>query len=209
VKTSRVSTRHNSANSSAQPSGADTELAFIEVATRLFAQKGFKGTSISDLCRELNLTTASLYYYVDSKQDLLARVLETGMVDFLTRLEAIESSSDAPAARLEQAVENHIDFVIDRRDVVRVFLRYRSMLHDAPREHYQQMLDQYQTLFTRIISDAQTSRSDDTDVFLLRQMVLGMINSTVEWYEPYGRLKKDELKAEMTRLIVDRLLLQS
>ncbi|MEZ7976493.1 MAG: helix-turn-helix domain-containing protein [Pontimonas sp.] len=38
------------------------EQAFVEAATRLFAQKGFKGTSISDLARELNLTTASLYY---------------------------------------------------------------------------------------------------------------------------------------------------
>src|SRR5690606_26145202 len=81
-------------------SGADTEQAFIEAATRLFAEKGFKGTSISDLAKELNLTTASLYYYVDGKQELLARVLQSGMADFLARLQAIAEGDGEPREKL-------------------------------------------------------------------------------------------------------------
>lgn len=192
--------------SSTPVSGADTEAAFIAAATRLFAEKGFKGTSIADLARELNLTTASLYYYVDGKQDLLARVLQSGMADFLARLQAIVDGPGDPREKLELAVGNHIDFVIHRTDVVRIFLRYRSMLHDQPRQHYQQMLDRYQLLFTQVLQSAGAAASEDTDPVLLRQAVLGMINSMIEWYRPDGRLSAEEINRQLTRVIVDRLL---
>ncbi len=208
MKSTTGGTRRAPTRQSSPATGADTEQAFIEAATRLFAQKGFKGTSISDLAGELSLTTASLYYYVDGKQDLLARVLETGMTDFLARLQTIEDDPGEPREKLERAVENHIDFVITRPDVVRIFLRYRSMLEDTTREHYQQLLDQYQGLFTKILADTYPADSDTSDIVLLRQMVLGMINSIIEWYRPDGLLTADEIKARLTRLIIDSLLRQ-
>lgn len=208
MKSTTTGIRRTPARRSSPASGADTEQAFIEAATRLFAQRGFRGTSISDLARELNLTTASLYYYVNGKQELLARVLQTGMADFLTRLQAIEDDPGEPYVKFERAVENHIDFIITRPDVVRIFMRYRSMLTDTPREHYQQILDHYEGLFTTILVNAQTAAGETTDITLLRQVVLGMINSIVEWYRPDGRLAADEIKSQVTRLIVDSLLRQ-
>jgi len=191
---------------SSPTSGAETEQAFIAAATRLFAERGFKGTSIADLARELNLTTASLYYYVDGKQELLARVLETGMADFLARLQDIAEGMGDPREKLERAVENHIDFVINRRDVVRIFLRYRGMLQDSPREHYQGLLDRYQLLFTTILADALGDSMPDIDIVLVRQTVLGMINSLIEWYDPAGRLPPDVLRSQLSRLILERML---
>lgn len=187
-------------------SGAETEAAFIAAATKLFAEKGFKGTSILDLARELNLTTASLYYYVDGKQALLARVLETGMADFLARLQDIAEGDGSPREKLERAVENHIDFVVGRRDVVRIFLRYRSMLADGQREHYQSLLDRYQQYFTTILTDARGDGLAATDIVMLRQAVLGMINSIVEWYDEGGRLGPDEIKRDFSSLILGHLL---
>lgn len=206
MRTAATGTRRTTPKPSTPTSGADTEQAFIAAATRLFAEKGYKGTSISDLARELNLTTASLYYYVDGKQELLARVLETGMVDFLARLQAIADGPSEPREKLERAVENHIDFVITRRDVVMIFLRYRSMLEDAQRDHYQSLLDRYQGLFTDILAAAHTEAGTQVDIILLRQMVLGMINSLIEWYRPTGRLTAEELRSGLANLIMSQLL---
>lgn len=198
--TGRGSTRSSSG------SGVETEQSFIAAATRLFAERGYKGTSISDLARELQLTTASLYYYVDGKQELLVRVLESGMSDFLLRLQAIADGDEGPREKLAKAVENHIDFVVSRRDVVRIFLRQRSELTDESQRHYQELLDRYQRLFTDILVDARPRLAENTDTVLLRQAVLGMINSLAEWYTPQGRLTPEEVKAQLTSAIVDHLL---
>ena len=80
------------------------------------------------------------------------------------------------------------------------------MLQDAPRAHYQELLDQYQVLFMRILGSANTATAETTDLVLLRQAVLGMINLIIEWYRPEGRLSEDAIKAQLTRLIVDGLL---
>ncbi len=43
----------------------------VDAAGRLFAQRGYHGTSMRDLGKELGLLGSSLYSHVDSKQDLL------------------------------------------------------------------------------------------------------------------------------------------
>jgi AcrR family transcriptional regulator len=44
-------------------------------ATKLFAQRGFAGTSLQDIADEMGVTRPALYYYVKSKDDLLARLI--------------------------------------------------------------------------------------------------------------------------------------
>jgi AcrR family transcriptional regulator len=43
----------------------------MERSIQLFAQKGFKETSIQDIVNELNVTKGTFYYYFKSKQELL------------------------------------------------------------------------------------------------------------------------------------------
>jgi AcrR family transcriptional regulator len=185
----------------------ETERAFIAAATDLFAEKGYKATSISDLAKELGLTTASLYYHVSGKQELLFRVLETGMADFLDQLEGIATKNVDHREKLRLAVENHLDFVLTNQNAVKVFLRERRFL-DAPyRDRYEVGVDRYDRLFSGIVQDAMDAHAvQREDPTLVRLAILGMINWVVEWYRPSGSLGKDEISATMTRLITDRLL---
>ena len=48
----------------------------IEVATRIFWEKGYSGTSVQDVADALGMLKGSLYYYIDSKEDLLERIFE-------------------------------------------------------------------------------------------------------------------------------------
>jgi AcrR family transcriptional regulator len=50
----------------------------VTAAGRLFAERGYHGTSMRDLGRELGLLGSSLYAHVESKQDLLVDVVEEG-----------------------------------------------------------------------------------------------------------------------------------
>src|ERR1700759_895227 len=41
------------------------------IAARLFAERGYQGTSLADLAEALGLQKPSLYHHIESKEDLL------------------------------------------------------------------------------------------------------------------------------------------
>src|SRR6266478_2520132 len=51
------------------------ESQIMEEATRLFADRGFAGTSLQDIAVATGLTRPALYHYFGSKEDLLSRLV--------------------------------------------------------------------------------------------------------------------------------------
>jgi AcrR family transcriptional regulator len=185
---------------------AATEDAFIAAATALFARRGYHGTSIADLAAELGLTTASLYYHVASKQELLMRVLTNGITPYLDRLEAIVAAGEDPRTTLRAAVHNHLSSALHDQDAVAVFHRERRFLEAPHRELHEQRVARYDQLFTGVIAAVLAEGDVPGDPDLLRLAALGLMNWTVEWYEPGGRRSADEVLETFTGLITDRLL---
>lgn len=184
----------------------ETGQAFIAAATALFAEKGYNGTSIGDLANELGLTTASLYYHVSGKQELLLRVLEDGMSNFLNRLEDVVQAEVEPREKIRLAVDNHLQFVLTNKQEVAVFLRERRFLESPLRETYDARVSRYDHLFTEVIREAMAAGTVPAgDPTLLRLAVLGMINWIVEWYDPRGRLSIEQIETEMSDLIMHRI----
>ena len=68
------------AGNGGKPPGAATarhglvEHEIYERAIRLFADRGFAGTSLQDIADALGITRPALYYYVKSKDELLAKL---------------------------------------------------------------------------------------------------------------------------------------
>lgn len=187
--------------------GVETQSAFIDVATQLFAEKGYNGTSIADIAKAMNLTTASLYYYVSGKQELLLRVLNAGMAEFLDQLESIAERKISPKLKLRLAIENHLSFVLIKKNAVAVFLRERRFLESPYKEEYQSRVERYDLLFTIIIQDAMDAGTvPPGDPHLIRLAILGMINWAVEWYQPGGRLDSEEITKIFADLITERML---
>src|SRR5579864_913186 len=63
-----------------------TRARLIDVALRLFGEKGYQSTSVADVQREADCHSGSFYHFFPTKQDLLLAVLEryrTGIVPML------------------------------------------------------------------------------------------------------------------------------
>ncbi len=185
----------------------ETEQLIIRAATELFRQKGYNGTSIADLGQAVGLTTAALYYYVSSKQELLARVLTDGMNGFLSRLEEIAVAPLDVREKLRLALENHLNFIFERPDAVAVFLRERRFLESAYAEQYRLRADRYDALFGGIVEEGMASGVfQPADPRVTTLAILGMINWVIEWYRPGGRLTRTQITRVMLDLVLNRLL---
>lgn len=67
-------------------------------AIRLFAERGFAGTSFQDIADAVGLTRPALYHYVKSKEDLLARIVHETTEDAAASIGAIVARDDLDAA---------------------------------------------------------------------------------------------------------------
>jgi AcrR family transcriptional regulator len=83
----------------------------IEVAERLFSEKGFSGTSIRDISQEAEVNVSMISYYFGSKEKLVEALFAVRSEEFRTMLDDILQNTEL---RPVQKVNLMIDWAIDR-----------------------------------------------------------------------------------------------
>jgi len=102
-------------------------------AARLFAEKGYHGTSIGDLAKAMGVQKGSLYAHIESKEDLLYATMREGADAFHGALDAIPD--DLPATeKIRLALRGHLRVVAEQLDVATVFMREWRYLEGDRRE---------------------------------------------------------------------------
>src|SRR5919206_626717 len=91
-------------------------------AARLFAEKGYHGTSIGDLAEAMGVQKGSLYAHIESKQDLLYETMRDGAAAFHAALDTIPDELPA-SEKIRLALRAHLRVVADQLDVATVFVR--------------------------------------------------------------------------------------
>jgi AcrR family transcriptional regulator len=102
-------------------------------AARLFAQKGYHGTSIGEIAEALGVQKGSLYAHIQSKQDLLYETMLEGARAFHAGLDAIPDEL-RPLEKVRLALRAHLRTVADQLDVATVFVQEWRYLEGERRE---------------------------------------------------------------------------
>src|SRR5258708_6716822 len=110
-----------------------TEL--TRAAARLFAEKGYHGTSVGDLAQALGVQKGSLYAHIDSKADLLWEVASEGAAAFHNALDTVPDEG-SPLDRIRAALRAHLRVVSEQLDVATVFVREWRYLEGERREQF-------------------------------------------------------------------------
>src|SRR4051812_25726300 len=86
-------------------------------AARLFRTKGFGDTSTRELGAAAGVQSASLYHYMDTKEDLLFDICQQGNeMMFAAVTEAVEAA-DTPLDAVKAAIRTHLRTALENRDV--------------------------------------------------------------------------------------------
>ena len=177
-----------------------TEL--TRLAARLFAERGYHGTSIGDLAKALGVQKGSLYAHIDSKQDLLYEAMSEGARAFHAALDAIPE--DLPATeRIRLALRGHLRVVAEQLDVATVFVReWRYLEGDRAAEFMgerRRYEERFRALFRegRELGDLRTDLDDQAATLL----VLSAANWAYTWL-PAGA-DTDELADRFYAILLD------
>ena len=172
---------------------ADNRLPLIlDEAARLFASRGFEGTSVRDIVRAVDMLPGSLYYHFAAKEDLLAAVYEEGVRRISARV------SGAVGTRFEAACIAHLEALLGESDYAQVVIRVRPSDVPAVAEHLVGLRNQYEQLFIDLVDALPLAA--DVDRRTLRLMLLGALNWTQTWYRE-GRDDAKTIAREFVALL--------
>jgi TetR/AcrR family transcriptional regulator, cholesterol catabolism regulator len=171
-------------------------------AARLFAERGFHGTSMGDLAEAMGVQKGSLYSLTASKQELLHRAMRDGAVAFHAGLDAVPD--DLPAAeRVRLALRAHLRVVAEQLDVATVFTREWRYLEGERREEVLAERRRYEERLRGIFREGVEAGElrSDLDAGAAALLVLSAANWAYTWLEP-GR-DTDGLADRFTAILVD------
>jgi AcrR family transcriptional regulator len=153
-------------------------------AARLFAERGFHGTSMDALAQALGVQKGSLYSLTGSKQELLFETMRDGARAFHAALDAVPDVTAVERIRL--ALRGHLRVVAEQLDVATVFTRewrylegeYRDEIV-AERRRYE---ERWRALFREGVESGDLRTDLDTGAAAL--LVLSAANWAYTWLEP-------------------------
>ena len=186
--------------------GERREQEILQAAADMFFQKGFHVTSLEDIARVVGIRKSGLYYYAQTKDELLLRVVEMGLRPMIDELQAICGSAHPPAEKLRRAIENHVLAMDSRWSTMGVILREDRSVAPPYRESYLALRDTYEALFRGLIREGVESGAfRPCDPVTITRAILGMCSWLAVWYRPGGGLSAASLSSQFTELILKGL----
>ena len=172
------------------------------IAARLFAAKGYQGTSLADLAEELGVQKPSLYHHIASKEDLLWEVASEGSAAFHAALDVVPP--DAPAVqRIRLALRAHLAVVAEQLDVATVFVREWRHLEGERRERFLAERRRYEERIRDLFRDGVEGSElrTDLDVATAALLFLSAANWAYTWLRPGAGT--DELADRLYAALLD------
>lgn len=168
----------------------------LEAAISIFNQHGYASTSVGDIAESLGILKGSLYYYIDSKEDLLFEIVDGVHEDVSAiLLGAIDRDDLAPLERLVLYIHDQAEY--NARNVASISVYY----HDLDRlsaDRLKKIRSRQASYFRSLVGLIEEVKKEDeihadVDPVLAAHAVLGTIIWIYTWYKPRGSTKLEDL----------------
>jgi TetR/AcrR family transcriptional regulator, cholesterol catabolism regulator len=171
-------------------------------AARLFAEKGYHGTSIGDLAEAMGVQKGSLYAHIESKADLLWEVARDGAAAFHGALDAVPDELKA-TEKIRLALRAHLRVVAEQLDVATVFIREWRYLEGERREAFLAERRRYEERFRALFREGRElgQLRTDLDDATATLLALSAANWAYTWLRPGGNT--DELSDRFFTVLLD------
>jgi len=192
---------------------ARTRADILLAAARMLRGNGYKATTLRQIAEEADMKAGSVYYHFKSKEEIVDEVLNAGLKDLLSGVAAAADQFDAPydhPARIATAIWTHLHFLFQASEFTSANIRSYGMLPNQFREKHGKIRHEYGKLWDSILRDAQNDDAIRSDIKIvpLRQVMLGALNWTVEWFDPNragmeGNLSLPEFSEMLIKLLLE------
>ena len=170
------------------------QLQIIGIAEKLFAEKGFSGTSIRDISQEADINVSMISYYFGSKEKLIEALFEVRAEDFISSLEELLINLDlSPMQKVNLMIDGVVDRLIATRCFHNIVLR-EQLSGDNRTPVLSELLDGLKSnnlmAMQKLISEGQQTGEfqGNIDVLMLSTALFGTINQAISTQAFYRKV---------------------
>jgi AcrR family transcriptional regulator len=176
----------------------------LKAAAEVFAEKGYHHASIRDLSKRTGVSLSGLYYYFESKEELLYMIQDRSLRKVLAELKRKLEGVEEPEEKLRILVHNHLDFFARNMASMRVLTHEYEALQGGYRKRIRDMRLKYSDLCQDILRDVRrfSGAGDIVPLNVATFALFGMMNWTHAWYRPGSNVPVERLADHLYRLFV-------
>jgi TetR/AcrR family transcriptional regulator, cholesterol catabolism regulator len=154
-------------------------------AARLFAERGYHGTSIGALADAIGVQKGSLYAHIEGKQDLLYETMRQGSEAFHAALDRIPEELRA-TEKIRLALRAHLRVVSEQLELATVFVQEWRYLEGERREHFVAERRRYEERIRALFREGrdQGELRSDLDENVAALLFLSAANWAFTWLRP-------------------------
>lgn len=198
---------------SEQNAAAPTRRAeLLAIAARLFAERGFKNTTVRDIADAAGILSGSLYHHFDSKESMVDELLDSFQTELWKKYDAIEASDASPRAKLEAVVRSSFDAIDAHHSEVAIFQSDAAYLTTFERFSYLDQRNQkFRDLWTGLLKAGVASGElrADLDIELVYRFLRDTVWVAVRWYRPGGDLTPTDVADQYLRILLEGIATDS
>lgn len=176
-------------------------------AAEIFHEQGFDATSMSSIAAAVDLTKAGLYYYIESKEDLLFAIMNYAMERLETTV--IEPSRDIadPEERLRSIISRHGHLLTEGNKAITILT---DEIEGLKPKHRKQILDRKRVYFEFVRETLDALRAAgklrDVNSTVATFGLFGTLLWLPRWFHTEGRLTSDEVINQIVDIATNGLL---
>ena len=169
-------------------------------AAKVFAKRGFKSATTRDIARSAQISPAAVYYYFDSKEDLLFQILQETISSGLSLIQEIERSRKGLKEKLSDILKIHTQAAVD-------FNKMKLLVHnqDALNPEHKEKIKEKQRIYANsLIKVLEALKAEgkitDLDTKACAFAFFGMVSWAYRWYDPKGKISPARLSEIFHRI---------
>ncbi len=134
---------------------ADKHEKILQAAIKVFAQKGFFNSRISEISKEAKVADGTIYLYFNNKYDILISIFEEEMGKIITKMKREIENVDDPKEKLERFAQIHLSIVEENRDLAEVIQVELRQSTKFVKEYRNKKFAEYLNIISQIVKQGQ------------------------------------------------------
>ena len=189
-------------NQRAEAARAARSAEILDAARRVFAERGFKGTTIADIAEAAGIALGTIYLYFPSKDDVFA-ALSRRFGELIASSISANVQSDSLEGSVRSRVRNVFDVCAANRDLVRLVV-----LNTDPNSAVEQRMrarsdHHHQPMVDALTNSAKLGFTRNADPVVMTRLIIGLVSIAV--YQAFilsDGSDADSLRDECAEMII-------
>lgn len=189
--------------------GTDRRQQLLSIAAEVFAKNGVVHTTVRQIADQAGILSGSLYHHFQSKDKMVAEILERGLWESGVRDDAIIAAAKNPRQAMEQLIYSLVFWVHDEPHVAQILTNDRQYITSAPElvqvaKERRARGQAWIRVVNQGMADGLFNESLDADL-VVRLTTQGILDCS-RWLPPTGHISPEDMGRQLATFYISGML---